>query len=106
MGTDETEIYNFLKQFRTVYVSVTEVSRRLGARRKFNVDRAWARPLLLRMEMDGMLESNEYGEFRIRNQAPDTDFKTALLQADSSVPLGETTIIRLRDVEESQTDTR
>jgi hypothetical protein len=100
MGTDETEIYEFLKSFRAVYVSVTEVSRRLGARRKFNLDRAWARPILIRMELDGLVESNEYGEFRIKDQASETDFKTAVTMADSQVPLGETTIIRLRDTED------
>ena len=106
MGTDETEIYNFLRSFKATYVSVTEVSRRLGARRKFNLDRAWARPILIRMEMDGVLESNEFGEFRIKNRASDTDFKTALQSADSTVPLGETTIIRLRDLDEGGADTR
>lgn len=98
MNADEKEIIEFLRSFREVYVSVVEVSRRLGARKRFNLDRTWARPVLMRMELDGLLESNEFGEYRLRNRTSDTNFKEALQKADLTVSLGETTIIRLQDV--------
>jgi len=95
MNAEVKDILNFLKAYGRVYVSVVEISRRLGVRgRKFQTDRAWARPELMRMERDGLLESNEYGEFRIRNRPEDTNFLEAMSQADPKVPLGDTTIIR------------
>jgi hypothetical protein len=100
MNVDEKEIVEFLRTFKDVYVSVVEVSRRLGARKRFNLDRTWARPILLRMELDGVIESNEFGEFRLRNRTSDTNFKEALGKADMSIPLGETTIIQLWEIED------
>lgn len=98
MSTEEKEILEFLGTFREVYVSVVEVSRRVGARGRFNADRTWARSVLMRMQRDGLLESNEYGEFRLRRKRVDTDFLDALQEAKPDVELGDTTIIRLHDV--------
>src|SRR5207247_8529787 len=78
MNADETEVYDFLKGYPGVFVSVTEISRRMGARRKFDQDRTWARPILRRMELDGTLESNDLGEYRIKKKANETtSFKKA-----------------------------
>ena len=98
MSTEEKEILEFLSTFREVYVSVVEVSRRVGSRNRFHSDRTWSRPTLMRMEQDGLLESNEYGEFRIKRGQLDTDFLEALESIKPDVDLGETTIIRLKDV--------
>lgn len=90
----EQQIYDYVKQFPQVYVSATEVSRSVGNRKWFNADRNWARPILRRLEMDGWLESNPFGEYRVKRRLNDTTtFRQAL-----SVPgmaLGETTIISL-----------
>jgi len=97
MNADETAIYKFLQGYPGVFVSVTEISRRMGARRKFDQDRTWARPILRRMDLDGLLESNEVGEYRLKkipNQT--TTFKKALRQP--GVSLGDTTIISLDDI--------
>ena len=97
MNADETEVYEFLKEYPGVFVSVTEISRRLGARRRFEEDRTWARPILRRMELDGLLESNEVGEYRRKLKPHETTtFKKALNLP--GVPLGETTLISLDDV--------
>ena len=97
MNADETAVYEFLRDYPGVFVSVTEISRRMGARRKFDQDRTWARPILRRMELDGLLESNQVGEYR-RKLKPNetTSFKKALTLP--GVPLGETTLISLDDV--------
>jgi hypothetical protein len=97
MNADETEVFEFLKDYAGAFVSVTEISRRLKARHKHETDRAWARPILRRMEVDGLLESNPYGEYRLRaNPQQPTSFKAALRQPGAS--LGETTLIFLDDV--------
>ena len=99
MNADEKAVHEFLKSYPGLYVSVTEISRRLCARRKFQKDRAWARPILRRMELDGTLESNPCGEYRLRVASPEnTPFKQAI--AIPGVDLGDTTIICLDELEE------
>jgi len=97
MNADETAVYEFLRGYPGVFVSVTEISRRMGARRKFDQDRTWARPILRRMELDGLLESNEIGEYRVKLRPNETtSFRKAL--SLPGVPLGDTTLISLDDV--------
>jgi len=97
MNADETAIHEFLKGYPGIFVSCTEISRRMGARRKFDQDRTWARPILRRMELDGYLESNEMGEYRLKSKpGGTTSFIKALSTPGGS--LGETTIIALDDV--------
>ena len=98
MNHDEKEILDFLRSYGKLYVSVIEVSRRLGNRGgRFNRDKSWARPVLLRMEVEGIIETNEFGEFRVRQGPTDTDFLEAMSKADPGICLGDTTIIRLKD---------
>ena len=100
MNADETEIFEFLKTFQGLFVSVTEISKRINSRRRYEQDRTWARPILRRMELDGILESNPFGEYRIKQTGlENTTFKEALRLPN--VPLGDTAIIMLSDVEES-----
>ncbi len=96
MNAEETKIVEFLTTRPGIFVSATEVSKFLD-RKKLDLDRNWARPILRRMEMDGILESNPFGEYRLRKGGEgDTNFKSAIGQP--GISLGETTIIRLDDV--------
>jgi hypothetical protein len=96
MSAEETEIYEFLKKRDASYVSVGEISKALGRGRKFQKDRNWARPILRRMEMDGVLEENSYGEYRIKGAGiQPNEFKEAL--RNPGARLGDTTIIRIQD---------
>ena len=98
MTADETEIFEFLRQFPNLYVSVTEISKRLGNRGRYTHDRTWARPILRRMEMDNVVEANAFGEYRLICPKGDTQlFKDALNNPGAGVPLGDTTIILLDD---------
>ena len=103
MNAEEQEIYEFLKGFRDTFVSVTDISKKFGRGRKFEEDRNWARPVLRRMEMDGLLESNPFGEYRLLARTPassgSVDFKQAL--KTPGVCLADTTIIRLEDVQKA-----
>jgi hypothetical protein len=65
MGTDEKDIIEFLRQFDT-FVSGTEVAKRVGGKRRFSEDRDWAKPVLYRMLVEGLLEANEYAHYRIK----------------------------------------
>ena len=100
MNAEENEIFEFLKTRGSAYVSVTDISRYLGRGQRFQKDRNWARPILRRMEVDGLLEANPYGEYRVKGgeaeAAGPADFKEALHMPGAS--LGDTTIIRITDV--------
>ena len=101
MTADETEICDFLKRFPNLFVSVTEISKRLGTRGRYASDRVWARPLLRRMEMDGIVESNPFGDYRLTAKASELPhFKDALKQG-STVSLGDTTIIQIDDTDKA-----
>jgi hypothetical protein len=104
MNADEREIYDFLKTTSgNAFVSVMEISKKLGHRKRFDIDRVWARPLLRRMELDGLLESNPFGEYRIKGKDGESPaFKDALEQPGAS--LGDTTIITLDDVKKNKSD--
>ena len=102
MNTEENEIYEFLKTRGSNFVSVVDISQALSRGRRFKDDRNWARPILRRMEIDGILESNPYGEYRLKEAAAEaetepepTDFIEALRKPGAS--LGDTTIIRIQD---------
>lgn len=102
MNADEREIYDFLKTTpNNVFVSVNEISKKLGHRKRFDIDRTWARPLLRRMELDGLLESNPFGEYRIKGREGETaTFMEALEQPGAT--LGDTTIITLKDIQDDK----
>jgi hypothetical protein len=92
MNADESEIFELLKAFPDRFVSVGDVSRRLGSHHRYAKNRDWAAPILRRMELDGLVEANSFGEYRIK-PAPPLTFKNGVGQP--GVSLGETTIIRL-----------
>jgi len=66
MDADEREIYHFLKSWGNDFIAAREICRRAGGRRRFNEDPEWAKPVLLRMEERGILESNSTGHYRIK----------------------------------------
>jgi hypothetical protein len=114
MNADEVRIIDFLSEFPDEFVSSTDVSKRLGKGRRFRDDRNWAAPIMRRMEMDGLLESDDSGCYRVRMDEKEAkphkqdkadkqdkqpiDFKQAL--KTPGVSLGDTTIIRITDVQE------
>jgi len=100
LSAEQKEIYDFLLTRKQTFVSANEVSKWLGGNKRYQSDRTWARPILRRMEMEGILESNPFGEYRICVWESQTSFFEAM-----SVPgadLGDTTIIRIEDVRESE----
>ena len=96
----EQEIFDYLKRAPLTFVSATEVSKSVGNRKWFNADRHWARPILRRLEMDGVVESNPFGEYRLSKPSDDTTtFRQAL--TIPGMTLANTTIV----CEDSGTET-
>ena len=98
MNADECEIYSFLNEHANMFMSVMEISRVVGRGRRYDQDKTWARPILRRLEIDGVVEANPFGEYRVRAASPaEIHFKEALKKPGA--PLGDTTIIKLDDVQ-------
>jgi hypothetical protein len=93
MNAEEQEIYTFLTSFADKFVSVMDISKLAGSRNRFALDKNWALPVLRRMELDGVVECNDVGEYRAKG-GDTTTFRQAL-ERPTPVDLGETTIIML-----------
>ena len=88
----EQEIRDYLNRAPRTFTSVTEISKNVGQRKWFNKDRNWARSILRRLEMEGWVESNPFGEYRLAQRPDDrASFRQALSMP--GLALGETTII-------------
>jgi len=67
MSSDELQILDYLKQYPDTFVSVVEICKRAGGRKRFTREQEWARPVLRRLEVDGLVDSNEYGQYKLRD---------------------------------------
>ncbi|SPE54673.1 hypothetical protein SBV1_1910018 [Verrucomicrobia bacterium] len=61
MDADEREIYNFLKTRRHEFISVRDISQRLGSKRLRNASPEWAKSILERMTERGILQTDGEG---------------------------------------------
>lgn len=66
MDSEEREIFYFLKTWGDEFVSVKEIARRASGKKKFYTNPEWAKPLLMRMQERGVLESDTQGRYRIK----------------------------------------
>ena len=103
MNAEEKEIYDYLLARAGVYITVNEISKYLGRGRQFEIDRNWARPILRRMEMEGWIEANPFGDYRAKSTSEDS---TTFLKAldTPGMDLGDTTIISLSDMKGERAD--
>src|SRR5258708_1886298 len=65
MQADETQIQLYLKSFRGQFVSVREIARRAGGKRRFQKDPNWAGPPLHALVDKGIVESDSTGHYRL-----------------------------------------
>jgi len=68
MGRDEQDILEFLKQFDT-FVSRKEITKRVGGKTRFRKNPGWARPILDRLVVEGLIEANEHDHYRLKDDA-------------------------------------
>ena len=65
MDADEREICLYLKGWPGQFVSVAEITRRAGGKRRGRQDPNWALPVLTRLVEQGILESDSTGHYRL-----------------------------------------
>ena len=66
MSSDEREIYNYLQTWGAEFISAKEISRRAGTKKRYHEDPDWAKPFLMAMAEQGVLEGDLMGRFRIK----------------------------------------
>ena len=66
LSSDELEILDFLKAIKGDYVSMQEICRRAGGRKKFLESPNWAKPLMSRLVEVQLIEFNGRGHYRYR----------------------------------------
>ena len=66
MDADERAIYYYLKSRRPKSVPDRDISRHVGAKRRFRYNPEWAKPVLLRMIERGILETDAEGSHRLK----------------------------------------
>src|SRR5262249_35058813 len=65
MDSDEREICLYLKGWPGQFVSVAEITRRAGGKRRGRQDPNWAVPVLTRLVEKGILEADSTGHYRL-----------------------------------------
>jgi len=71
LNTDKTLIIEYLKQFPKIFVSTAEICKRANGRKRFDRDPEWARATLRRMVEEGWLITNQFGQYRLIDEALD-----------------------------------
>ena len=66
MDAEEREIYFYLKGWKNTFISAREICKRAGGKKKFQRNPDWAKPLLIRMDERGILETDGGGHYRLR----------------------------------------
>ena len=103
MDADERDIFHFLKSWGSGFIAAKEICRRAAGKRRFNDEPEWAKPVLLRMEERGILESDAGGHFRIKpirkNKHQDKD--EASISADIAKILQESGVEVEQTIEEN-----
>ena len=66
MNTEEREIFEYLKTWGDNFVSAKEVCRRASTKKRYGENADWAKPVLLGMTQNGILENDLMGRYRIK----------------------------------------
>ena len=66
MDADEKEIYRYLKSQSENFVTWHVISRHAGGRSRFQESSEWARPVLMRMQERGIVETDQTGAYRLK----------------------------------------
>jgi len=76
-NADGKAIVEYLKAWSSTFVSGREIARRVGGKKRYAEDRFWATPVLAKLVEEGILEDDNAGHYRLRNDQ-DKKSKTKL----------------------------
>src|SRR6185503_3601316 len=64
LGYEGQLIVNFLKTAPAVFFSEREIARKAGQKRQFRDNPDWAKPLLLRLASESIIQTDAFGHYR------------------------------------------
>jgi hypothetical protein len=70
LSSDELEVLDYLKSWNGKFVTMVEICRCAGGRKKFREDAHWAKCLMSRLVDARMVEVNERGHYRVVSDEP------------------------------------
>src|SRR3954447_2174979 len=73
MNTDDQTVLSYLESFKDQFISHTEVSKRAAGKRRFIENPDWGRTVLQRLALQGILEVNSFGQYRIKQKLEKKD---------------------------------
>ena len=82
MKADEQAILDYLKTQRNDFVTVKEICRRAGDYKQFRQEPSWAKPILIRMAKHDILETNAFGQYRLKPLPEKREQKTIALSPE------------------------
>jgi len=71
MDADERDICLFLKGFPGQFVSIKEIARRAGGKRRYRNEPEWATPIVSKLLEKRIIESDSTGHYRLKTRAKD-----------------------------------
>lgn len=90
LSSDELEILEYLKSWNGTYVSMVEICRCAGGRRKFKENPNWAKCMMSRLVEGHLVDVNDRGHYRI---SPERDSakvgENSLIVGDNYFPAEE-----------------
>lgn len=66
MDADERDICQYLKGWPGQFVSLAEIARRAGGKRRYREDPNWVVPIVTRLVERGFVESDSTGHYRLK----------------------------------------
>jgi len=77
LSSDELEILDYLKSWKGNFVTMVEICRCAGGRKKFRESPQWARALMSRLVESNLIEVNERGHYRVVGEVDTTSHEFA-----------------------------
>ena len=65
MNEDAKLIVDYMFNFGGIFLNPKEISKGAGGKSRFRRDPSWSLPILLRLELEKVVESNPSGQFRL-----------------------------------------
>jgi hypothetical protein len=87
LSSDELEVLEYLKSWKGVHVSLVEICRSAGGRRKYRESPHWAKGLMARLVDSNLVTVNERGHYSyiVKDEAPAAEVLPEAVVANGGV---------------------
>lgn len=93
LSSDELEIIEYLKSYDGGFVSLVEICRSAGGRKKYQESPQWARRLMSRLVDEKLIEVNERGHYRYLAESAPPPVENTSVTEDYFAPAEKMNIV-------------